>query len=97
VSVGAISLLNPLVPDNQATSAGNSGSGFGQALNDAITKLSDSQQKADDTVTGFLTGQVQDVHQVTVAMEEAKISMELAVEVRNRVVSAYQQIWQMPV
>ena len=95
--VGPVGFLTVPGQTSQAKSTPSSGTGFGQALNDAIQNLSDSQKKADDAVLNFLTGQDQDPSQVTVAMEEAKVKMELAVEVRNRMVDAYKEIWQMSV
>ncbi|ABO50919.1 flagellar hook-basal body complex subunit FliE [Desulforamulus reducens MI-1] len=65
---------------------------FGGVLNKAISKLNDTQIQADDVMQKFLVGEVQDIHQVTVAMQEAKLTMQLAVEVRNKIVEAYQEI-----
>ncbi|GAB6180186.1 flagellar hook-basal body complex protein FliE [Desulfotomaculum defluvii] len=66
--------------------------GFGEVLNKAIEKLNNSQIKADAVMQNFMVGEVQDIHQVTVAMQEAKLTMQLAVEVRNKLVEAYQEI-----
>jgi len=68
---------------------------FGEVLNSAIAELNDSQLQADDVMQKFLVGDVQDIHQVTIAMQEAKLTMQLAVEVRNKIVEAYQEISRM--
>jgi len=95
MAVGPVGLLTATVQGGQTR--GKAGTGFGQALNDAIANLNDSQKKADDAILNFLTGRDQDPSQVTVAVQEARVKMELAVEVRNKVVDAYNEIWQMTV
>nr|WP_238480721.1 flagellar hook-basal body complex protein FliE [Desulforadius tongensis] len=69
---------------------------FGEVLNDAISKLNEIQLHADEVKLKFVTGEVQDIHQVTIAMQEAKIAMQLAVEVRNKLLEAYQEVSRMP-
>lgn len=73
------------------------GASFGQVLSNALEKVNHAQLEADGAVKKFLTGEIQDVHQVTIAMEQAKLMMQLAVEVRNKVVEAYQEISRMQV
>ncbi len=77
---------------------GDAGEGsFSKVLNNAINKLNNTQVAADNLAVEFLTGDIQDIHQVTIAMQEAKLSMQLAVEVRNKVIEAYQEISRMQV
>ena len=78
------------VNDNAKTS-------FKDIFDSALQNLNDNQLKVEDTVKKFLTGDVQDVHTVVIAMEEAKLSMQMAVEVRNKLVEAYQEISRMQV
>lgn len=70
---------------------------FGEFLNSAVAKLNQSQLQADEVMQNFLVGDIQDIHQVTIAMREAKLTMQLAVEVRNKVVEAYQEISRMQI
>ena len=44
---------------------------------------------------GFINGEDIDIHQVMLASEEAKMSIELAVQIRNKIVEAYQEISKM--
>ncbi|SHF37392.1 flagellar hook-basal body complex protein FliE [Desulforamulus putei] len=69
--------------------------GFAGVLNDAIARLNQTELKADEAMQKFLVGEIQDIHQVTIAMQEAKLTMQLAVEVRNKIVEAYQEISRM--
>ncbi|CCO09161.1 flagellar hook-basal body complex protein FliE [Desulforamulus hydrothermalis] len=68
---------------------------FAGVLNKAVDKLNQAELKADEAVQKFLVGEIQDLHQVTIAMQEAKLTMQLAVEVRNKIVEAYQEISRM--
>lgn len=68
---------------------------FSDYLKNALDKVNDSQINAENTTMDFITGKSQDIHQVMLASEEAKISLELAVQVRNKLVDAYQEIMRM--
>ncbi|MBE3587837.1 MAG: flagellar hook-basal body complex protein FliE [Thermoanaerobacteraceae bacterium] len=83
---------SPAAKDKAPASAG-----FSQMLKQALEEVNNAQVQADRVGLQFLTGRVQDLHQVTIAMEEARIMMSLAVEVRNKMVEAYQEISRMQV
>jgi len=87
----------PLLPEESGNKQGAGDGSFGEILNNAIKKLNDTQVNADNLTLELLTGEIQDIHQVTIAMQEAKLSMQLAVEVRNKVVEAYQEISRMQI
>ena len=76
--------------------------GVGQTLNgdvlaQALDKLNQVQGSADELAGKFIAGGITDLHQVTIAMQEAKLSMQVAVEVRNKIVEAYQEISRMQI
>jgi flagellar hook-basal body complex protein FliE len=49
-------------------------------------------QKADDAVNGFMNGNGTELHDVMIATQKADMSFELALQVRNKAVAAYQQM-----
>jgi len=49
-------------------------------------------QKAAETVTGLLNGQGVDIHEAMIATQKADMAFELALQVRNKAVAAYQQM-----
>ncbi len=49
-------------------------------------------KQAGDAVTGLLSGQGVEVHDVMIAQQKASVAFELALQVRNKAVSAYQQM-----
>lgn len=72
--------------------SGEESSSFKNIINNEIEKLNDKQIKADQLTQGFISGQVEDLHTVLIATEEARLSLELAVQVRNKCVEAYKEI-----
>lgn len=87
-------------PDVQApASAGNDSKsgGFGQALNSAITNLNETQNAADDASVRMAAGDPIDLHEVMLARETASLHFQLAVQVRNKLVEAYQDVMRMQV
>ena len=65
---------------------------FKDMINNEIEKLNNKQVEADKMTQGFISGQVDDLHTVMIATEEARLSLELAVQLRNKVVEAYKEI-----
>ena len=71
--------------------------GFTDALKSAIDGVSATQAKAADLSAGFEQGTVTDVASVMLARQEAGIAFEATLQVRNRLLSAYQDIMRMGV
>jgi len=72
-------------------------SNFGEMLTRAISETNEAQLGADKAVTDLSTGRSDNLHEVMLAMEEADISMRMLVQMRNKVVDAYQEIIRMQV
>ena len=68
---------------------------FAQLLTNGIDSLNTKLQNADNMVRAFTLDDSIPVHQVTFALEQAKASMELAMQVRSRVLEGYQQLMNM--
>lgn len=65
---------------------------FFQFLNKELNKINDTQIKAEKAAMDLITGEATDIHQVMIATEEARLSLELAVGIRNKLVDAYQEL-----
>ena len=72
------------------------GSSFASALSGAINQVETSQQSAKTAAMQLLTGGRGDVSSVALASQRAELSLELFQQVRNKFVSAYQEIMKMP-
>ena len=86
----------PSLNDIQSPSA-SGGSAFGSVLTDAISKVEGFQNTATTSIDNFLSGEGEDVHKVALATQQADLSFQLFMQVRNKVVTAYNQIMQMQV
>jgi flagellar hook-basal body complex protein FliE len=73
------------------------GSAFQSVLTDAITKVENFQNNATTSVNNFLSGEGEDLHKVALASQQADLSFQLFMQVRNKVVTAYNQVMQMQV
>ncbi|HAG11544.1 MAG TPA: flagellar hook-basal body complex protein FliE [Desulfotomaculum sp.] len=91
-NISASSVI-PIVEPAQKDSAQS----FGQLLLEQIEKVNESQLKTGEVTKQFLSGNIQDIHQVLIAAQESKITLELAVEIRNKVIEAYQEVSRMSV
>ncbi|MFZ5648335.1 MAG: flagellar hook-basal body complex protein FliE [Bacillota bacterium] len=98
MDISPVSMILPqaLPGENEKKVSGGDKS-FGGVLVNALKDVNDAQVKADEVTKKFLVGEIQDIHQVTIATEQAKLMLQLAVEVRNKVVEAYQEISRMQV
>lgn len=65
---------------------------FGDLFKKAITDTSAIQDDARDLIAAFLRGEPVELHQVVAASEEASISLELLVDVRNKLTEAYRTV-----
>ncbi|MBC7324544.1 MAG: flagellar hook-basal body complex protein FliE [Moorella sp. (in: Bacteria)] len=70
---------------------------FRELLAAKLGEINTLQQQADALAQEYLAGQVEDVHQVMLALEQANLSLQLAMQVRNKVIEAYQEISRMQI
>ncbi len=78
-------------------SAGAGAEGFGRALTDAIEGLNETQGAADEASVLMAAGEPIDLHEVMLARETASLHFQLAVQVRNKLIEAYQDVMRMQV
>jgi flagellar hook-basal body complex protein FliE len=68
---------------------------FSNLFKNALGTMQKLEDQASSTVEGLMDGSGVDVHQAMIATQKADMSFELALAVRNKAVSAYQQVMQM--
>jgi flagellar hook-basal body complex protein FliE len=93
----SIPAVSQIAPGGAAPTAPASGGGFGSVLMDQVQKLEGQQQNAAAQSQALATGQATDVSSVVAALEQASLSMQLAVQVRNKAVEAYNDLMHMQV
>ncbi len=65
---------------------------FADMLGKAVQEVESLQTQRDDTIRNMIKGDVSEVHDVMVAAEEAQLSFELMLEIRNKLLESYQEI-----
>lgn len=65
---------------------------IGGQVTSAINKVNDLQQNASSLAEQVASGNVEDVHKAMIAMEQASMAMDFTLQVRNKVLEAYQEI-----
>ena len=70
---------------------------FGQMLSRSIEDVDQAHKHADNMITKMASGENIDIHNTMIAVEKADISFQLMMQVRNKLVGAYQEIYRMQV
>ena len=81
---------------SQTTQSGGAGD-FRSLLNSAIQHVTTTQNNADASVKSFLNGETDEIHSTILAAQRADLEFDMFMQVRNKVVSAYQEIMRMQV
>jgi flagellar hook-basal body complex protein FliE len=82
-------------PDGAGGSGGSGGSDFASQLGASLQRLQEQQTTADNLGVQAATGQLADVHDYIIAATEANLATQLAVQVRNKAVDAFNEIMRM--
>jgi flagellar hook-basal body complex protein FliE len=93
--------LSKLAPSTSALpslpGASRAGDSFSNVLGNLVQEVGAKQAASSDAVNGLLSGQNVSLHQAMLAMEEASVSFQLMVEVRNKLLESYQEMMRMQV
>ena len=77
------------------TQTGNAGSAFSDMVGKLVSDVSVKQAQAGQAWQGVLSGQGVPLHQAVIASEEAAVSFQLMVEVRNKLLESFQELMRM--
>ena len=93
-----ISNIAPIAfPQSVASISSAQPGDFQNVLSSAMGSIQSLQNSASDSVQKFLTGQNEELHTTILATQKAELAFELGLQVRNKVVDAYQEIMKMQV
>ncbi len=93
---GITPIIPPVLPEASATST-TGGEAFHSAFTDAVAKVEAFQNNAAESVNRFLSGEGEELHQVALATKQADLTFELFLQIRNKVVAAYDEVMRMQV
>jgi flagellar hook-basal body complex protein FliE len=86
----------PVTPAATDATGGSTG-GFGNALVQALDGVANAQTNADNVASLAATGDLTNVHDLTIATSEAELATSLTTAVRDKAVAAFNAIMAMPV
>ena len=88
-----IPLQDPIAP----ASGGAAGSdAFSSILQQSVRNVSQLQGDAETSINQFISGEQEDPHTTMLAVQRASLAFDMFVQVRNKVVQAYQEVMKMP-
>lgn len=73
------------------------GSSFAEFLSGAINNVNTLQKDADAQKEAFAAGKTDNIQDVMISMQKADVAFQMTLQVRNKVLEAYQEIMRMPV
>jgi flagellar hook-basal body complex protein FliE len=94
-SIHAPLAIQPIQLNSTAQAAG--GGDFKNVLNSAIQQVESSRTAANNAVQGYLSGDNHELHSTILATQTAELQFDMFMQVRNKVVGAYQEIMKMQV
>ncbi len=70
---------------------------FGSTISDFLKAVNQTQKESGQKVSDIIEGKSENLHQAMAALEESKLSFQLMLEIRNKLLESYQQIERMQV
>ena len=84
-------------PSGTAPDGAAGGPGFMDLIKEFVGDVNDIQMRGGRAVKALAAGEIADIHQVTVAVAESGLALDLLLQVRNRVTEAFQEVMRMQV
>jgi len=88
---GGKTILNDFAPPEQQQA------NFGNMLSNMLNSVNDLQNQAGQMQQSFLAGEPVELHDVMIKAQEAGLTMDLLLEIRNKLLNAYNEMMRMPV
>lgn len=94
-----IDRINFLINDNFQTQKVNNTTGneFFNVIKEKLDKVNEKQIQAENKTVEMIKGETKDIHEVMLSVEETRLSLELAVQIRNKLVEAIQELNRMQI
>jgi flagellar hook-basal body complex protein FliE len=92
--INAVSIVHSTEPVSSSGAAGKPGE-FGKVLETAIEQIQNSRNDATNAVQQFLSGETEELHSTVLAAQRAELAFELGLQVRNKILQAYQEVMRM--
>ncbi len=77
--------------------AAGSGDTFGSLVKNSLETLDGSQKAAEQEIAKAVTGESPDLHKTIIALQTADLKFQLGLQVRNKLIGAYEEVMRMQV
>jgi flagellar hook-basal body complex protein FliE len=95
-SIDSAPLLS-LKPLDTGSEIKQAAGGFGDMLKSMVAKVDQTQVAGDLAIEKLQSGEAKHLHEVMIAVEEADVSLRMAVQIRNKALTAYEEIMRMQI
>ncbi|MDR3331866.1 MAG: flagellar hook-basal body complex protein FliE [Synergistaceae bacterium] len=89
--------MTDLIPQKKRADNPEGGPSFSEVLKTSLLRVNDMQLDADNMIQRMSLGEVEDISEVSIAVEKAEMALRLMVQIRDKLLDAYQQIGRMSV
>jgi flagellar hook-basal body complex protein FliE len=97
-SINSITGIVPQTVKPVSTGAvGQATAGFGDMLKTMLDKVNEGQMAGDQATRNLQSGDAKHLHEVMIAVEEADVSLRMLVQMRNKALTAYDEIMRMQI
>jgi flagellar hook-basal body complex protein FliE len=94
---GAIMPIQPILTEAAQNTEEVSPANFKDLLKKALTDLNATQIGGNDAIKSLATGGEENLHDIIIAMEKASMTLQYAIQIRNKVLESYQSVIQMQI
>lgn len=91
-SIGSVGGNGGIERKKGPDSVSSNGVSFKDTLKGLMNDVNEMQLKADESIQKMVSGEINDVHQVMTSVEEANTAFNMMMEIRNKVLDAYQEV-----
>jgi flagellar hook-basal body complex protein FliE len=92
ISLSGVGPVGPAGPARPTRPAGGAGEDFAALVKEQLQKVSRMQSEADEKVQELLTGENQNFTEVFTAARKAEVPFSLLMEIRNKLIDAYEEV-----
>lgn len=96
-AVNSLPNISPAPQPASEISGPTGGDGFSSLVKDAVESIDSTQKQADKEIAKAVTGESPDIHKTIIALQTAELKFQLGLQVRNKLVGAYEEIMRMQV
>ncbi len=97
-SIGSINnILSPTIKPVDGGAVGQASSNFGDMLKTMLDQVNETQMNGEQATKNLQSGDAKHLHEVMIAVEEADVSLRMLVQMRNKALTAYEEIMRMQI